>query len=174
MLSSGMCLVSAVTCTVCAECGPKHLAEGTILSAILLCCNCAPHVERLFVLLQHRDKWPHPVQSRLASSLPSLSVLCRCVVHSLFLGTGDRHGQDFSWLEASDQHPTFFRKSGRHTAHINSQINSQNCITVSVQHAASGLATIMTPASYSYSCSSKLPIISGADTAASVQIGAYV
>ena len=104
--------------------------------------------------------------------LLSLYVHCQGTVHTLFLGTGDRHGQDFSWLGASDQHPTSFRKSGRHTAPTNSQ--TRNCITLSVQHGVSELAPITTPASHFHPPSCKSLIISGADTAASMQIGACI
>ena len=96
----------------------------------------------------------------------TLYVHWHCVVSSRFLCTGDRRGQDFSWLGASDQHLTFFRKSGRHTAPINSQ--TRNCITISVQHVVSGVPPITTHASHFHPSSYKLLIISGADTVLSL------
>jgi len=81
------------------------------------------------------------IQCPTVQCRPACSVLPVCslpVGYTLCFFADDRHGQDFSWLEASDQHLTFFRKSGRHTAPINSQ--TSNCTTISVQRVVSGFA----------------------------------
>jgi len=115
------------------------------------------------------------IQCPTVQCRPACSVLPVCslpVGYTLCFFADDRHGQDFSWLEASDQHLTFFRKSGRHTAPINSQ--TSNCTTISVQRVVSGFAPITTPASHFHPSSCKLLIITGAVTAASMQIGAHI
>ena len=58
-------------------------AESSMVSAILLRCNCAPHDERLSVLLWHHDTWMHPVQSRLASIAVLVCSLSRYSTHSV-------------------------------------------------------------------------------------------